>query len=86
MEHGPHWGIAIHGGAGNISRSISTPLYHQALNEALQRGYNVLESGHAPECWNHCDAAAPPLALASALAAVEALESCPLFNAGKLSF
>ncbi len=65
--------IALHGGAGTISRSQMSPEreanYRSALKQALETGYNMLQNG------------------ASALDVVEAtvriLEDSPLFNAGK---
>lgn len=65
--------LALHGGAGTISRSAMNPekeaAYRAALQLALNTGYALLEKG------------------ASALDAVEAtvkiLEDSPLFNAGK---
>lgn len=65
--------IAIHGGAGTILRSTMTPdlqiQYEQALQHALDAGYNVLNTGGTS-----VDAVA---------AAVVCLEDFPLFNAGK---
>ncbi|WP_089332887.1 isoaspartyl peptidase/L-asparaginase family protein [Hymenobacter mucosus] len=69
----PSFALALHGGAGTISRSLMTTeqelQYQQALGEALQVGYAVLRQG------------------GSALDAVEftvrSLEDCPLFNAGR---
>ncbi len=68
-----NFGIAIHGGAGTISKSSMTSekekAYSDALALALDEGYNALENG------------------ASSLDAVEIavshLEDSPLFNAGK---
>ncbi|HEX2534607.1 MAG TPA: isoaspartyl peptidase/L-asparaginase [Chitinophagaceae bacterium] len=68
-----HMTLALHGGAGTISREEMTPekekAYRQGLEEALQAGYSVLESGGA--------------ALDAAKASVVALENHPLFNAGR---
>ena len=65
--------IAIHGGAGTISKAAMTPekeqQYRRALLEAAEGGYEVLERGGT--------------ALAAAEEAVRLLEDCPLFNAGK---
>jgi len=65
--------IAIHGGAGTISRKSMTPekeaAYLKALNEALDAGYKVLEKkGNAVD---------------AVKAAVIELEDNILFNAGK---
>ena len=69
----PKYTIAIHGGAGTISRKNITPeketAYLKALNDALNAGYNVLEkNGHALE---------------AVKAAVIELENNILFNAGR---
>ncbi|WP_205501009.1 isoaspartyl peptidase/L-asparaginase family protein [Rufibacter psychrotolerans] len=73
MEKKPSFALALHGGAGTITRASLTPHmeqeYRAALRQALEVGYKILrEEG-------------------SALTAVEAtvvhLEDCPLFNAGR---
>ena len=65
--------LAIHGGAGTITRSSMTPekeaAYTNALQAALEAGYNEL-----------CKGASSTEAV---LQAVMSLEDCPLFNAGK---
>ncbi len=65
--------IAIHGGAGTILRSSMTDdkeiAYKNALKEALEQGYTILENGGN--------------ALDAVEAAVRSLEDCNLFNAGK---
>ncbi|MDX1913199.1 MAG: isoaspartyl peptidase/L-asparaginase [Saprospiraceae bacterium] len=69
----PAYAIAIHGGAGALSRKEMTPeketAYHAALDSALSIGETILQNG------------------GSALDAVEKtvsyLEDCPLFNAGR---
>lgn len=65
--------IAIHGGAGTISRKSMTPekeaAYLKALNEALDAGYKILEKKGD--------------ALDAVKAAVIELENNILFNAGK---
>src|SRR5665647_2768523 len=64
--------IAIHGGAGTISRStISTAqeaAYHAALQDILRSAQQLLSSGGS--------------ALDAVSLAVDMLEDCPLFNAG----
>ncbi|MGF1669835.1 MAG: isoaspartyl peptidase/L-asparaginase family protein [Balneolaceae bacterium] len=67
-----HWAIALHGGAGTISKDLPDSVkqqYFNALEEALEIGENILRHG------------------GSALDAVENviiyLENSPLFNAGK---
>jgi beta-aspartyl-peptidase (threonine type) len=65
--------IAVHGGAGTLSRRDTTAeqeqAYRSALTEALDAGYAMLERG-APS-------------LDAAVAAVCVLEDNPLFNAGR---
>lgn len=65
--------IALHGGAGTILRSTMTPekemLYKNALSEAILAGENILSSGG--------------IALDAVEIAIQKLEDCPLFNAGK---
>ncbi len=65
--------IAIHGGAGTILRSKMTEEkerdYREALETALDAGYLVLDQGGT--------------SLDAVEKAVNALENCPLFNAGK---
>ncbi|KAJ3574644.1 hypothetical protein NP233_g1618 [Leucocoprinus birnbaumii] len=65
--------LIIHGGAGTITRKTSTPeqwtAYRKALKKSLEAGYEVLRNGGE--------------ALDAVVAAVTAMEDCPLFNAGK---
>ena len=65
--------IAIHGGAGTILRSALTDekerAYRAGLQEALEAGMSILSRGGK--------------SLDAVQAAVESLENCPLFNAGK---
>jgi beta-aspartyl-peptidase (threonine type) len=65
--------IAIHGGAGTITREALSAeqerAYHAALDHVLQGGQRILEQGGS--------------ALDAATEAVFRLEECPLFNAGK---
>ena len=65
--------LAIHGGAGTIVKEDMTPeledAYRQALNEALEAGYAVLENGGT--------------AINAVKAAVVTMEDNALFNAGK---
>ena len=65
--------IAIHGGAGTISKSKMTPekraQYEAKLNEAVSTGYKLLEAGKTSQ--------------EAVIAAVQILENSPLFNAGK---
>jgi L-asparaginase / beta-aspartyl-peptidase len=65
--------LAIHGGAGTILPSMLTPQleqqYKQGLSEALDAGYKILETSGT--------------ALDAVQAAVQSLENCVLFNAGR---
>ncbi|WP_411030308.1 isoaspartyl peptidase/L-asparaginase family protein [Spongiimicrobium sp. 3-5] len=65
--------IAIHGGAGTLLKGMMTPekelAYKNALQIALDKGYNVLEDKGT--------------AIEAVAQAVMALEDSPLFNAGK---
>lgn len=69
----PQWAIAIHGGAGALSRAEMTPekeaAYRAALDSALQIGETVLRNGGT--------------ALDAVTQTVSWLEDCPLFNAGR---
>jgi beta-aspartyl-peptidase (threonine type) len=69
----PMIAIAIHGGAGVISRASMTPenerAYRADLERALDAGYAVLEGGGT--------------SLDAVVAAVRILEDSPCFNAGK---
>lgn len=70
---GKKFSLVIHGGAGTILKKNMTPekekAYEQALNEALQTGYKILNAGGS--------------ALNAVEATVKVLENSPLFNAGK---
>jgi beta-aspartyl-peptidase (threonine type) len=65
--------IAIHGGAGTILQSTMTAAkekkYKTALQQAVRAGYQVLSKGGT--------------SLDAVEKAVQMLENCPLFNAGK---
>lgn len=65
--------IAIHGGAGTITRALMTPekeaLYSKGLSDALEAGKRILASGGS--------------ALDAVEKAVIELENNPLFNAGR---
>jgi len=65
--------IAIHGGAGTITKQSLTPekekAYHKALEKALTAGHQALINGGS--------------AVDAVELAVTLLEDCPLFNAGK---
>lgn len=69
----PHFTIAVHGGAGTISRDAMTPErereYHAALRAALEAGHAVLKAGGT--------------SLDAVTEAVRLLEDEPLFNAGR---
>ena len=68
-----NFSLAIHGGAGTITRSSMTSdkeqKYLQALDAALKAGETILKNGGT--------------SLDAVSAAVQSLEDCPLFNAGK---
>lgn len=68
-----NYGIAIHGGAGTILKSLLTPekelAYKKALEDAIVAGENVLIKGGA--------------SLDAVEQAIISLENNPLFNAGK---
>jgi beta-aspartyl-peptidase (threonine type) len=65
--------LAIHGGAGTITRENMTPereqQYRQALEEALKAGHAVLVANGTSE--------------EAVIAAIMTMENSPLFNAGK---
>jgi beta-aspartyl-peptidase (threonine type) len=65
--------LVIHGGAGTITRQNMTAeqekAYREAMNQALQTGYAVLQKGGT--------------SLDAVEAAVRVMEDSPLFNAGK---
>jgi beta-aspartyl-peptidase (threonine type) len=65
--------LAIHGGAGTMSRSALTPdleqAYRAAMREALETGYRVLDEGGS--------------SLDAVVATLRVMEESPLFNAGK---
>ncbi len=67
------FGIAIHGGAGTIDKAEMTPekeiAYREGLQNALKAGHDALAQGKS--------------ALDAVELAVNSLENCPLFNAGK---
>lgn len=67
------FGIVIHGGAGTILKSRTTPEkeaeYTNKLKEVLEAGYNILDNGGS--------------ALDAVNAAINIMEDSPLFNAGK---
>jgi beta-aspartyl-peptidase (threonine type) len=68
-----NFAIAIHGGAGTIPKGSldqkAEQAYTNALQEALNIGYDLLEKNYS--------------AVEAVEAAVKALEDCPLFNAGR---
>src|SRR5688572_13792934 len=68
-----NFALAIHGGAGTITRhnmsAEAEKAYRLALEQALNTGYEVLAAGRS--------------ALDAVEAAVITMENCDLFNAGK---
>lgn len=72
QNSGPEWALALHGGAGTISKNIPDSLkeqYHAGLEEALRIGEIVLREGGS--------------SLDAVEKVVNSLENNPLFNAGK---
>lgn len=72
-DHNSHdIAIAIHGGAGTITRANLTEeqeqAYRQKLTQALQAGYDVLEEGGD--------------STTAVIAAIQVMEASPLFNSG----
>ncbi|MFA5418079.1 MAG: isoaspartyl peptidase/L-asparaginase [Bacteroidales bacterium] len=67
------WALAIHGGAGTITKESMTPeleqQYQEKLAEALQAGSGILKNGGT--------------SLEAVCAAINVMEDSPLFNAGK---
>ncbi len=67
------FGMVLHGGAGNLTRSALSAeeynAYMEALKQALDAGYKILMAGGT--------------ASEAVTATVMFLEDCPLFNAGK---
>jgi beta-aspartyl-peptidase (threonine type) len=65
--------IALHGGAGTVARHLlnaeKQKEYEAGLQAALDAGYKILETGGT--------------SLDAVVAAVQSLEDCPLFNAGR---
>lgn len=71
-EPSARWSLAIHGGAGVISKSLDYDIrfeFEDGLRQALQAGQAVLQSGGT--------------ALDATEAAVRHMEDNPLFNAGR---
>lgn len=83
MATNGRWGIAIHGGAGVISRSTDPVPYEEALSRSMNAATSVLERGRHGVEWKLHGVPEPPLVLAAALAAVDSIEDCELFNAGR---
>jgi beta-aspartyl-peptidase (threonine type) len=69
----PAFALAIHGGAGTIRKENMSPerqqAYHEALKQALNAGYAVLEKGGS--------------SMDAVIASISLMEDSPLFNAGK---
>lgn len=71
-----------------ISRNTARLPYERALKSAVDAAYGVLSNGRGSDMaipWDTCNVQFPPTAVAAALAAVESMETCPLFNAGEQS-
>lgn len=73
LAEAPRWSLAIHGGAGTMSREAMTPQkeaeYREALAKALEAGSAVLRQGGT--------------ALDAVSATVQMMEDDPHFNAGR---
>lgn len=73
QQAGTRYVLAVHGGAGTMTRSELTPeleqAYRTALREALETGYAVLDDGGS--------------SLDAVVATLRIMEESPLFNAGK---
>ncbi|OSX79658.1 hypothetical protein BU14_0072s0016 [Porphyra umbilicalis] len=70
--------LAIHGGAGAIPRTTPPGEYTPPLHASLDAGMAVL-AADTPRPWEARSGLS--VALSAAMAAVEVLEGCPLFNA-----
>ena len=72
-EEEPRWSLAIHGGAGTLSREAMTPErqagYEEALRRALDAGSQILAEGGS--------------AVDAVKTAIVMMEDSPLFNAGR---
>jgi beta-aspartyl-peptidase (threonine type) len=72
-KHQGHYVLVIHGGAGAIVKTKMTPekeaAYKEALEQALKAGYEQLQAGKT--------------GVDAVQAAINVMEDCPLFNAGK---
>ena len=69
---GEKWAIALHGGAGRISKGLSeerVAMYERSLNKALAAGVKILEAGGS--------------SINAVEATVRVMEDDPLFNAGR---
>ncbi|GMH33448.1 hypothetical protein BSKO_01282 [Bryopsis sp. KO-2023] len=77
----PLWSIAIHGGAGNISRDIDATPFRRELARALDRAVSVVKREEAGVLVKWSEKST--IALRAAVEAVVLMEDCPLFNAGK---
>lgn len=75
------WAIAVHGGAGTISRTEPPEEHLKGLKSAILTGTKILTTS-APLQSQHTHLSDKPKAVVAAVAAVQALEDNPLFNAG----
>ena len=73
LQHQGYYVLVIHGGAGTILKSKMSPqkeaAYKNALEQALKAGYEKLKGGKS--------------SVDAIQAAINVMEDCPLFNAGK---
>ncbi len=66
-----------------ISRNTDPLPYEAGLTASMNAAIGVLERKRHGAEWELHSVPEPPLALAAALAAVESMEDCELFNAGR---
>lgn len=73
QDEAPKWALAIHGGAGWITKGRYSDsmeqVYLRALDTALMKGQDILEAGGSAE--------------EAVIACIVYMEDCPLFNAGR---
>lgn len=85
MSPSGQWAIAVHGGAGGISKNTMALPYEKALKSAVDAAYTVLDAARGSDMatvWESSNVIFPPISVAAALVAVESMEACTLFNAG----
>lgn len=75
------WAIAIHGGAGPISRTFDSTNHEESLKRVLNRAIEVLTTRKEDEAKTRVPNTSR--ALTAAIEAVVCMEDDPLFNAGR---